>query len=221
MDLLFACPTYGPTEPDADRSRRAAIMHAANFGGKWLGDISTNRMKFDVARDAVAKEACNMEGASDAYVFWCDSDVILPPDAISVLAHMAVEKGYHFVTGIYFQRECDHWPLVAHRSPNKGFQWIARWPEGSVFPADGCGFGCVLTSVAMLQDIGEMWFNYEKFSEDFDFCVKAKNKGYQLMVNSNVLCGHLADPVPVTVETFKQKHPEFWEKKNETSQAVV
>ena len=186
-------------------------MHAGNHGVTWMGDLSPDKMKFDVGRDAVAKGACDMDDTDDALVFWCDSDIILPVDAITVLAHRAKDMSYDFLTGIYFQRAGDHnWPLIAHKTPKHGFQWLMKWPPGSVFPVDGCGFGCVLTSVRMLQDIGEMWFNYEEYSEDFDFCVKAKAKGYQLMVDSTVLCGHLADPVPVTIEDFHAKHPEHF-----------
>lgn len=202
MKLIWASPSYGPVDPQALKSQRVAIMHAAANGHTWLGDASPDKMKFDVARNAVAREGCESE--ADA-VFWCDSDIILPAYAITRL----VSAGKDFICGIYFQRVKPHYPLIA-RFTGKNFQWFGKWPEESLMPIDGCGFGCVLTSTKLLRDIDHEWFSYQKFSEDFDFCLKAQAKGYQLWVDTGVLCGHLPDPKPVTFETFQEVHPELY-----------
>ena len=202
MKLIWASPTYGPIDPQALKNQRVAIMHAAANGNVWAGDASPDRMKFDVARNAVAREAC--ESDADA-VFWCDSDIILPSYAITRLA----AAGKDFICGIYFQRVKPHYPLIA-RYTGKNFQWFGKWPEESLIPIDGCGFGCVLTSTKLLRAIDHEWFSYEKYSEDFDFCLKAQAKGYQLWADSGVLCGHLPDPKPVTFETFQEAHPELY-----------
>lgn len=212
VKVAFASITYGPVDPRIVASQRVAIMHAARHGNvDWVGDVSPNREKFDVARNHVAKVACDDIEKDTDYVFWVDSDIELPADAISRL----VSHGDPFVTGIYFQRLEPHYPLVAIQLPTPkkdysgSFQWIIKWPENAYFPADGCGFGCVLTSVKLLRDINQEWFKYERFSEDFDFCVKARKLGYKLMVDSNVLCGHLGDPKPITYEDYLKIHPEF------------
>jgi hypothetical protein len=204
MKLLLACPTYGPVDPYAARSLRAAIMTASQHGVTWLGDASPDRMKFDVARNTVAQVACNSD--ADA-VFWCDSDVILPTHAIAQLAGRSLD----FITGIYFQRMPPHFPLIASfNEALKTFQWLMRWPEAVVAPIDGCGFGCVLTSTKLLREIGGDWFTYRKYSEDFDFCMKAKEKGFPPHVDTTILCGHLPDPVPVTHETYQAAHPDWF-----------
>jgi hypothetical protein len=211
--LAFASMTYGPVDPAIQPSLRVATWHAQRHGNVvWVGDMSPNRMKFDVARNLIAQTVCNETDAD--YIFWCDSDIILQQDAISRL----VSHDLDFVTGLYFQRPAPHWPLVASKLPgeNGSFQWIVKWPLGALFPADGCGFGCVLTSTKMLKAMKKDWFTYEKFSEDFDFCIKARRAGFQLMVDSSVLCGHLPDPEPVTFETYKAAHPEIvWPTKRE------
>jgi hypothetical protein len=204
MKLIFASPTYGQVDPQALKSQRIAIMHSSRNGHLWEGDASPDKMKFDVARNAVAREAC--ESDADA-VFWCDSDVILPADAITRLA--SAEKD--FITGIYFQRKGEHYPLIA-RYTGTSFQWYGKWEKDVLMPIDGCGFGCVMTSVKMLRSIDHEWFSYEQYSEDFDFCRKADSKGYQLWADTGVLCGHLSDPAPVTFETFKDTHPELFGK---------
>jgi len=209
VKLVFACPSYGPIEPKALISQRNAIMHAAANGVTWLGDASPDRMKFDAARNAVVRSVLEGPEAADAdAVFWCDSDVILPSHAITSM----VKTGKDFVTGIYFQRRAPFWPLIAHFNPKGGqdstgsFNWFTDWPADVVAPIDGCGFGCVLTSVKMLRAMGAgPWFTFEKFSEDFDFCLRAARAGYQPHVHTGVLCGHLADPVPVTQEDFRRQ----------------
>lgn len=209
MKLIFASPTYGPIDPQAVKSQRIAMMHAARQGHVWLGDASPDKMKFDVARNAVCKATCDSE--ADA-VFWCDSDVILPADAISRLAG----GGQDFITGIYFQRVAPHWPLIAGFE-NAHFQWIVKWEPNMLVAIDGCGFGCVLTSTKLLREMDHEWFSYEKFSEDFDFCLKARKLGYQLWCDTGILCGHLPDPLAVTHETFQQVHPEIFGGKNGAS----
>jgi hypothetical protein len=242
MKLIFASPTYGPVEPAAIVSQRAAIMHAGGHGVVWVGDASPDKQTFTVARGQVAAAAC----ASDAdAVFWADSDIVLPVDAISRLASLSMD----FVTGIYFQKAGEHWPLIANFADDH-YNWMVRWPENVVAPVDGCGFGCVLTSTKMLRIMREAyqpdlaapklicdlcetrqlhaechkrpmtdneirekanpWFEYSKFSEDFEFCQRAKKAGFQLHVDTAVLCGHLPPPPAITMEHFKVKHPEFF-----------
>ncbi|HYE89035.1 MAG TPA: hypothetical protein VEA16_21945 [Vicinamibacterales bacterium] len=208
MKLVFAVPSYGPMDPAAVISQRNAIMHAAANGVTWLGDASPDRMKFDAARNAVVKAVLDSPDAAGAdAIFWCDSDVVLPSHAITSL----VAAGKDFVTGIYFQRRAPFWPLIAHFNPKAGpdktgaFNWFTDWPTDVVAPIDGCGFGCVLTSTRMLRAMGSgPWFTFEKYSEDFDFCLRAARAGFQPYVHTGVLCGHLADPVPVTHQHFRQ-----------------
>lgn len=202
MKLVLAVPTYGPTEPEANRHLRVAIMHAANHGVTWAGDASPNRMKFDASRNAsvvsVLESADEGVRSADA-ILWIDSDVVLPPDAITRLAH--AEKD--FVCGIYVQRELPHFPLIAtYDARGDTFHWLQRWPANVIAPIDGCGFGCVLTSLTMLRAMDAPWFTFEKFSEDFDFCLRARRAGYQLFVDTGVLCTHLRDPKGAGLDDF-------------------
>ncbi len=214
MKLIFSSITYGPVEPATIVSQRAAIMHAANHGVQWVGDASPDKQTFTAGRGMVAAAACDSEAD---YVFWCDSDIVLKPDTVTRL----VSYGLDFITGIYFQKTGEHWPLVANFSEDH-YNWMVRWPEHVVAPVDGCGFGCVLTSVKMLRDIRSMvearhqdniekgicdlceagllgrshechrrpmtetekkldrknpWFDFAHFSEDFEFCQRAKRAG--------------------------------------------
>ena len=208
MKLVFVSPTYGPVDSAAIRYQRAAIMHATNHGVTWVGDMSPERMKFDAARNNAVRSVLTNCPEAEA-IFWCDSDVILPVDAISRLAN----SGLDFITGIYFQRYPPHWPLISYFNQYGGydgkgaFAWYTDWPANTIAPIDGCGFGCVLTSTKMLMSMDAPWFTFERFSEDFDFCLRAKKSGFQLHVDTGILCGHLADPQPIGIEEFNAQRP--------------
>jgi len=197
MKLIFASPTYGPTEPESNISIRIAIMHAAAHGHEWLGDASPNRQAWESARNTVVQSVVNECYPDDAAIFWCDSDVVLPNDAITRLA----DHNRDFITGIYFQRRPPHNPLVATFN-GTAFHWIIAWPENVVAPIEGCGFGCVLTSLGMLRCMDAPWFKFDKFSEDFAFCIKAKKAGFQLYMDTAVLCEHLGDPKGIGIDDF-------------------
>lgn len=199
MKLLFACPSYGPIDSQALRTQRAAIMHAANHGVTWVGDVSPERMGFADARNRVVADALTTE--ADA-VFWCDSDVTLPADAISKL----VVEQKDFITGVYTQRYAPYWPLVARFNGDK-FNWLSVLPANVVAPIDGCGFGCVLTSTNLLRAIRAPHFAFQQYSEDFDFCLKAKAAGFQLYVQTGVQCGHLPEPKPVGYADHEAHRP--------------
>lgn len=195
--LVFLCPTYGGLDPQAVVSQRCAVMHAAEHGHRWIGDCSPDKMAWTVARNTSVEGILKTEAD---YACWCDSDVILPPWAFTEL----LRPGHDFVTGIYFQRHPPHFPLIAHYNEDRNsFMWYVDWPENTLAPIDGCGFGCVVTSTKLLKALDPPWFQYEKFSEDFDFCRKAARAGFQLYVHTGVLCGHLQDPRPATTAEFK------------------
>jgi hypothetical protein len=205
MKLVFASPTYGPVDPQAVVSQRNAIMHAAANGVTWLGDASPDRMGFAAARNAVVQSiVAQVDSDLPDAVFWCDSDVILPAHAITSL----VVASRDFITGLYFQRKPPYVPLAYIFDPKGGtdrkgtFRQLTEWPPDTVGPIDGCGFGCVLTSIKLLKSLDPPWFEWKKFGEDFTFCLNARAAGFQLYVHTGVLCGHLADPVPVTVDTY-------------------
>ncbi len=211
MKLLFACPSYGPIDPEACASQRAAIMHAATVGGvTWVGDLGPDRIGFAPSRNLVVKSALDGTTEADA-IFWADSDVLFhavdadghpagPADAITKLVHAQRD----FITGVLCQRQPPYFPMIAHLNAEKGsFDWVVGMPANVIAPMDGCGFGCCLTSLRLLRALDEPWFAFEKYSEDFDFCLKAKAKGVQLYADTGVRCTHLGDRKRVRVEDFE------------------
>lgn len=202
--VVFSAQTYGPTESQAIRSQRAAIMHAASSGSvEWVGDMSPERMSFSAARNTTVNQIINISGdAAIGHIdgiFWCDADVVLPADGISRL----IQARQDFITGIVVQRGKPHWPLIANYDTKADvFHFLREWPAHVIGPIDACGFGCVYTSTALLMKMEPPWFRWTKFSEDFEFCLGAKRAGFQLWMDTGVMCGHLKEPAAATVEDF-------------------
>jgi hypothetical protein len=216
MKLLFAKPTYGPVaDPTFDQNHRVAIMRAANHGITWVGDASPDRLAFATARNKVVETA--LEADHDYGidgVFWVDSDVIIPADAI----HQLVEHGLDFVSGLYFQRNPPYYPLFARYIPKREtFEFGKIYPENTVAPCDGVGFGCVYTSIKLLKLVSKMPeckafgpfggdFGRKTYGEDFTFCLRAKKVGIQPHIDTGIKCDHHSGPEFSNEALFRSAH---------------
>lgn len=213
MRLLFACPTYGPSaDPSFDKSRRAAIMFAANNGVKWIGDVSPDRMGWAAARNAIVEAALSADDTERVDgVFWVDDDLVIPVETIAKLASYDLD----FVGGLYFQRGEPYWPLFAFLNKKGSFQWPAKYPENVLSPCDGIGFGCVYTSINLLRKVSELPqckkdgpfggdFGKRTYGEDFTFCRRARLVGIRPHVDTAIKCEHHIGPKFANEDTFRR-----------------
>lgn len=125
------------------------------------------------------------------YLFSVDSDVIFAPDTlIRMLNH---DKD--LVSGVYRQRlpnqVLEVYDLQQRNIPPESL------PQNQLIEIGGCGFGCLLAKKQMFVDVGYPQFEYhsainhkDTVSEDNDFCLKARQKGYRLYADTSIICGH-------------------------------
>lgn len=204
---LIASPSVGMVNPAAVRHLRVAIMHMSNHGAKWAGDASSGRGSVMAARNFALDTAfeCVAQGLPLEGVLWVDDDLLMPPEALTMLA----ASGEDFVCGVYCQRAEDYFPLVGQfieSDGQRGFRWAVRLPEDAIMAADGCGFGMVYTSWRMLEKLGKGAFNHrDGVSEDLSFCLRAKDAGFQLYCMTAVKCAHIGEPTLITYDTFREK----------------
>ena len=208
--IALAAPCYGPRYPHVDQSLRRAIMAAAKEN-EWVGDLSSIRQGWVAGRNASAKAA--VEANDVDYICWVDDDVLLHPQSFARL----LRDGEDFVTGILYQKFAPHYPLISRWNEEKqGFSPFEKWPENTLLPIDGCGFGICVTSTNMLRKIQELpdfekdgWFNQipgprgVDFSEDLSFCIRAKKAGVRLWVDTGVVADHLIGPTFASVANHK------------------
>jgi FkbM family methyltransferase len=125
------------------------------------------------------------------YLLAIDHDVVFEKDTLKkMLAH---DKP--LVSGVYRQRLDP--PMIEIYDHNMVRMDISNL-TGSLQEIGGCGFGCVLVKKEVFASMPYPWFVYhqslnhnETFSEDLDFCRKARDKGYKLYADSSILCKHI------------------------------
>lgn len=132
------------------------------------------------------------------YVFWMDSDMVFPANALVNMLKTAQENDLDFLSGLYFRRVPPYTPVLFDMLDFRGN--ICSWsefkeiPEG-LFEIGGCGFGCVLVSTEVFLSIqakhGNMFAPIGNNGEDIAFCWRARDCGYTLWCDPSVVCGHV------------------------------
>lgn len=85
------------------------------------------------------------------WLFFHDSDVILPPDCYLKLNTYMRNGDLPLVSGLYVTKSFPSEPLLYR---GRGNSYFAKWQLGEKVWADGCGMGCMLINVKILK---AMW----------------------------------------------------------------
>ena len=157
------------------------------------------------ARNLIAQKA--VENNFDA-VLWLDSDMIVPRDALVRLAEDMEEHRADLVTALYFRRKPPTNPVISNDfywrveddgSVKTGATSYVDYPRNAVFPVNGMGFGCCMTSgkllKAMVDAYGSPFTPLMGIGEDYAFCYRAEKAGFKLMCDSRVKCGHIGSVI--------------------------
>lgn len=217
MKAILVCPTYGPVDPVCAKDLRVSTMVAANKGLSWAGDASADRMGYSLTRNS-STQVLFQQGKDADGIMWVDSDIRCEPNSILALLATAREYDLDFTTGIYHQRAGRHLPVIYEFDEEaQKFRQYQGYPENSLVPVDGCGFGFVWTSRRLVEAIAddpefnaeEGWFPDKRdaggYGEDLSFCFQARRAGFRLQANTSVLVGHLAAQYVVTRQDFLNK----------------
>lgn len=149
-----------------------------------------------------------IQNGSD-YIFWMDSDMTFPQDALLRMIDTLEEKNLDILTGLYFRRVPPYTPVLFDRLEMNGN--ICSWSgfhhiPGELFEIGGCGFGCLLMRTDVFFDgqarYGNMFTPIGNNGEDIAFCVRARELGYKIWCDPSIRCGHIGY-VQVTDEFFK------------------
>lgn len=125
------------------------------------------------------------------YLFAVDHDIAFEKNTLAKL--LAADKP--IISGVYRQR-LEPQTLEIYDMQMRNMSWNQLKGRGIV-SIGGCGFGCVLVKKQVFESVGYPWFEYhsaldhkDTFSEDLDFCTKARNKGYAIWCDTSVVCDH-------------------------------
>ena len=145
-----------------------------------------------VAREAIAQKAAE-EGYT--HVLWLDSDMVFEPDVFEKLYGVMKDTKAAIVSCVYRNR---HGKMgICLWSSLKPNTVVEELPKETVFRIEGCGFGCVLTTVDIIKriryDIAACFHPTVEYGEDLAFCARAKKAGAKAVATQDVMCGHIGN----------------------------
>lgn len=149
------------------------------------------------ARESLVKHA--IENNYD-YILMVDSDMVLPPNTLIELLN-TLDAGFDLATGLIFKRSYPFQPCFyskARISEKDGkfipqLEGIIKWNVGEIYPIEACGMACCLIKVECLKELETpLFYPFPDIGEDITFCIKFRQKGFKLGLNTNIDVGHLA-----------------------------
>lgn len=182
------CPTGVMTRETAVALKRLVdpMFSSSNF-------YSPDGMEVGEARNEIVRNALK-DGAD--YIFFIDYDVIPPPNALTRLRSLNVD----IAAGVYHLKQVPSAPLIFVEGWPGGFE---DYELGDLVKADGVGMGCTLIKADVFRNMEEPWFKTvpghsddmkwttPSMTEDIYFCRKAKDAGFEVIVDTGVQCGHV------------------------------
>lgn len=153
----------------------------------------------DTSRNNCVKK---LLGNGADYIFFMDSDMTFPPDALLKL----MKQDKDIITGIYCYKSLPHSPVIKIlNEKEKRYARVWEYPRDKLFKVDGCGAGCLLVKKSVFENLASPWFVWKnEITEDFYFCRMATEKGYDIWVDGRIECGHIRQTA-VMPRNFWQK----------------
>lgn len=152
---------------------------------------------FDTMRNSACEDALRL---GFQWLMFIDDDVIPPPDVFARLAG----HNKDIVSGLYLRRQEPICPVAQTINPDGSTQWVTTWdPPECIAEVDLVGAGCLLIHRRVLEGMAKPWFDWElgrktpaelgrpAMSEDFSFCVRAKQAGFKIYLDTSTRCEHV------------------------------
>lgn len=178
--------------------------------------VTKSTAAVDRARELTVEDAL---AADVEWLLFLDSDVVPPVEVFGLLRRHdePVVSGLYYVDGE--QPHPAAWVLDDDSLASVGVDQSGRLivdddgeavtlePENGLFTVDAIGLGCVLVHASVFEDLDRPWFRWTKgyeehpwdlrhasdvvgISEDFYFCHKVAEAGYDVHLDTGVQCAH-------------------------------
>lgn len=147
-----------------------------------------------MARNTAAKDA--VAGGFD-YLFFVDSDMILPADALVRLLRIDADFATGWAVWRYGATAASIATLNAAGRVYEGMHmdWVVGHTEP--FAVDGSGLSCTLVKTEVFKELEYPYFKYVEYadscvlSEDFYFCELLNGKGKKIICDPALRVGHI------------------------------
>lgn len=152
-------------------------------------DVYIDRGRNELAKKAILNK-CD-------YVWFIDSDHILPKGTLNRLLKIIKDKNASVVSALYFTRTNPNLPVI-RKIEEGGFEQIFEYQ--GIIEVDGVGMGCCLIKTEIFKGLEYPYFDsiYEKkgdlvsyIGEDLFFCRTLRNKGIKIYVDTDLVIKHI------------------------------
>jgi glycosyltransferase involved in cell wall biosynthesis len=148
-------------------------------------------------RNAIRKHA--LEKGYE-YLFFVDTDIVLPRFAVSRLLS-EIKSGKEVVCGVYLS-ELSHQGhkfvapvLFDFGDEDSGLIYnISGVMRDRVVEVAASGFGCMMMTRKVMQEIEYRYSKESQSGEDFMFCLDARARGFKIYCDTSVKCDHYGYP---------------------------
>lgn len=200
------------------------LVHAMRVG-KWVTEskgkdteyevywYTTGRLLTQAAREKFIRVA-HAEGMD--YVVMYDNDMVLPPDFAERMVTVMEEHPEIDVLGaLAFMRTPPHYAVlynvvegydeVRHQDYYINTQ-VKRYPKDSLVECDAVGFGGVAIRMDFVRSkLRDPYFmSTTPTGEDIWFCVKVKEAGGRVFMDTRIKLGHIMNPGIIDEDGFEK-----------------
>ena len=196
--IALCIPNRGGTEVTLEWALYTLKLLRLPVGSKILTQRGS---PIDVARNNLVKKA--IEVGFD-YIGFLDIDVACEPDAfIKLLAH-----NKPFVAGVYRTKRNQLykgkmlWNAYAYVDDPKGYFPIGEFDTDGLNEVGIVAAGLSLIEVGVFEKIDYPWFEWDRkgghgYGEDFNFCIKLKDAGIPVLVDSTIQAPHICGEMKI------------------------
>lgn len=171
--------------------------------GKW-DLIDCPRQMVGDARNLIVNKAIEL---GCTHILFTDDDHLFPPDAVVRLLEYDVD----IVGALAFQRKPDYLPCVFKLKDNNVHS-VELINQG-LQEVDAVGFAFVLIKIEIFNKLEKPWFVYGDkrpgiyrehggLGEDLAFCINAKNVGFKIFCDTDLVVPHIGDELIVDQNVY-------------------
>lgn len=161
------------------------------------------------ARTNAVEEAMKLECT---HIFMVDTDMIYPPDMLDFL----LEDNRDIVGVVAYKRTPPYFPCVFAKVEGEEYYKSVNVVKKGIMRCDSVGFGAILIKMDVFFKIPQPWFWIDKKGHDVNFCEKAREYGFDIHVDTDMVIGHAGDPVVVNEKFYLDNlNPETLKKHDE------
>lgn len=184
----------------------------------WVRDLTARGHSFAFASIGQAKVAAarrvvveNLLKSGCTHWLCIDNDHILPLELLPRLVETAERECAGMVSALVTKRLFPFDVVAFKRSPQGVMLPLDLRPSTGVWDVDVCAWGCTLVALEPLRKLEKPWFfDTPTHRSDVNFCLRYRDIGQRVLVDTSVQVGHLVEPEAVWPGESAHAFREAW-----------